>query len=77
MGATRQRRQPDEAVHANGLKVLLATSSSQRPAPPRLTICAEAVFALRTHIRRGHMWVRGQRIEQIYEVVVVASCLAL
>jgi hypothetical protein len=46
MVAPRQRRQPGEAVHATRLKVLLATSSAQRPAPPRLTICAEAVFAL-------------------------------
>jgi hypothetical protein len=43
MGATRQRRQPGEAVHATGL---LATLSAQRAAPSRLTICAEAVFSL-------------------------------
>jgi hypothetical protein len=53
MGATRQRRQPGEAVHATGM---LATLNAQRAAPSRLTICAEAVFALRTHVRRVHMW---------------------
>jgi hypothetical protein len=46
MIATGQRRQPGEAVHATGLKVLQTASSAQRPAPPHLTICAEAVFAL-------------------------------
>jgi hypothetical protein len=46
MFATRLRRQPGEAVHATGLKVLLATSSAQRHALPRLNLCAEAVFAL-------------------------------
>jgi hypothetical protein len=46
MGVTRQRRQPSEAVHAIRLKVLVAASSAQRAAPPRLTVCAEAVFAL-------------------------------
>jgi hypothetical protein len=54
MGATRQRRQPGEAVHATRLRVL-ATLNAQRAAPSRLTICAEAVFALRTHVRRVHM----------------------
>lgn len=46
MFATRQIRQPGVAVHAARLKVLLATSSAQRPALPRLTICTEAVSGL-------------------------------
>lgn len=47
MIATMQRKQPGKAVHATRLtlKVLVA-SSAQRPAPPRLTICAEAVSVL-------------------------------
>lgn len=58
MFAIKQRRQPGEAVHATGLKVLLAASGAQRSALPPLTIYAKAVFALQTHVRRVHMWVR-------------------
>jgi hypothetical protein len=46
MFAKKYRRLPSEAVHAARLKVLLTTSSAQRPALPRLTVCAEAVFVL-------------------------------
>jgi hypothetical protein len=55
MSMTRQRRQPDEAVHATGL---LAALSAQRAAPSHLTICAEAVLALWADVRRVHTWVR-------------------
>jgi hypothetical protein len=43
---TRQRGQPDEAVHTTRLRVLLAASSAQHLTPSRLTICVGAVFVL-------------------------------
>ena len=76
MLATGQRRQPGGAVRATGLKVLRATLSAQRPAPPRLTICAEAVFASLIHVKGVHMWVKYQQMSRSTKLVAVASRLA-